>query len=208
MLRFILKKRNGFLILLLSLILSGCATAPPRDINNVCSMFEQYPSWYTAAKKSRNKWNVPISSQMAIIYYESHFVSDAQPPRQSILGIIPWSRPSSAYGYAQALDGTWSDYQKSTGNYSGSRDNFADAIDFVGWYTSNSSRRLGIPRNDAGKLYLAYHEGDGGYRRGTHYKKRWLLNKSRKVTNKGRIYYRQLINCEARLNRESSSSFW
>ena len=32
-----------------------------------------------------------------------------------------------------------------------------------------------FPKWDPKKLYLAYHEGHGGYRRGTHRNKKWLL---------------------------------
>jgi hypothetical protein len=29
---------------------------------------------------------------------------------------VPWSRPTSAYGFSQAVDATWDWYQQSTGN--------------------------------------------------------------------------------------------
>jgi len=51
---------------------------------------------------------------MAIIRQESSFQADAQPPRSRILWIIPGPRPSSAYGYSQALDGTWDWYRQAT----------------------------------------------------------------------------------------------
>ncbi|ODN42172.1 transglycosylase SLT domain-containing protein [Piscirickettsia litoralis] len=186
-------------LFIVPLILTGCATAPPQNINNICSIFREYPKWYWAAKDSRKKWGVPISTQMAIIYYESHFRYDAQPPRTTLLGFIPWSRPTSAYGYAQATDGTWAAYQRATGNTSASRTDFADAIDFVGWYANRSSSRLGIARNNAYSLYLAYHEGDGGYRSRSYLKKRWLLDKAHQVRNKANSYYSQLIRCESSL---------
>ncbi|OAJ34831.1 transglycosylase SLT domain-containing protein [Piscirickettsia salmonis] len=188
---------------ILASMLAGCATAPPQNINNICSIFREYPKWYWAAKDSRKKWGVPISAQMAIIYYESHFRYDARPPRTTLLGFIPWSRPTSAYGYAQATDGTWATYQRSTGNSRASRTDFADAIDFVGWYANRSYSRLGIAKNNAYSLYLAYHEGDGGYRKRTYLKKRWLLAKAHQVRNKANSYYHQLIQCESSLPKKS-----
>ena len=90
----------------------------------------------------------------------------ARPPRKYVLGIIPWGRISSAYGYAQALDGTWDGYRKSTGRWAASRSDFGDAIRFVGWYHHQSHIRNNIPLSDTYNLYLAYYTGHGGYERG------------------------------------------
>jgi hypothetical protein len=89
-----------------------------------------------------------------------------RPPRTYLLGFIPWGHVSSAYGYSQALDGTWAQYEIETGNTSARRSNFADAIDFVGWYHDKSARTLGIARNDTYNLYLAYYLGRTAYARG------------------------------------------
>ena len=62
---------------------------------------------------------------MATIYTESSFRHNAKPPRKWYLGFIPGKRASSAYGYSQALDGTWDRYQKETGRWGASRTDFA-----------------------------------------------------------------------------------
>ena len=146
---------------------------------------------------------MPIAVQLSIINQESSFISDAEPPRPTILGFIPWFRSSSAYGYPQAQDGTWADYQRQTGNSWADREDFADSCDFVAWYCAISNRKLGIPFNDARNLYLAYHEGHAGYVR-QHYKgKRWLLNTAQKVDRRAWQYDEQLATCRQELEGEN-----
>jgi hypothetical protein len=142
---------------------------------------------------------VPIPVTMAFIQQESGFRSKARPPR--ILWLIPGPRPSNAFGYAQALDSTWSDYVHATGNGSAERSDFADAVDFIGWYNSNSYRANNIERNDAHSLYLAYHEGNTGFARRSYEGKGWLIDVANKVQANTNLYERQLAGCESDLNR-------
>ena len=182
------------------ILYGGCSTDPPRDISNSCEMFEDKSGWYKDPKRSYEKWGVPIHVQLAIIYQESKFVDDAKPPRDYLLWLIPWGRVSSAYGYAQAQDSTWDWYIEKTGNRGADRDDFGDAVDFVGWYGDMSHRLLGISRWDAYRQYLAYHEGHGGYKRGTYSEKPWLIKVARKVESRARDYRAQLAKCEDELD--------
>lgn len=186
----------------LALLVVSCATAPPRNVGDVCEIFRDKQGWYQDAQKSRKKWGVPISVQMAIIRQESNFHAKAKPKRKKLLGMIPMRRPSSAFGYAQATDGTWKWYAKSAGNWGADRDDFADAVDFVGWYVHQSAQKLGIAKSDAHRQYLAYHEGHGGYKRKTYRNKKWLLRVADKVAVNAKRYRRQLTQCEASLQRK------
>lgn len=177
------------------LVLSGCVSVPPRDVNNICSVFKQYPKWRTDALDVQRRWYVPVPVQMAIIHQESKFDANAEPPRTKILWVFPWTRPSTAYGYTQALRGTWDLYKQSTGRIWASRSSFSDGVDFIGWYVNQAHRRAGIPRNDAYALYLAYHEGVTGYQRRTYLHKRWLVPVAHKVAARARIYEAQLSRC-------------
>lgn len=179
------------------LLLLSCVSQPPSDVNNICHIFRQYPRWYRDAKDVEQRWRIPIVVQMAIIHQESKFDGRARPPRQKLLWIIPWKRPSTAYGYAQALRPTWRLYKKSTngGSFWAARDAFSDAVDFIGWYVNLANRMAGIPRNDAYRLYLAYHEGIGGYQRKTYLKKPWLIQVAAKVRARSQIYQAQLAHC-------------
>jgi len=154
-------------LLLCALAAGGCATHPPENIDDVCAIFSEKPRWYDDARDAEDAWGVPVPVLMAFLHQESRFVARAKPPRRKILGFIPGPRPSDAYGYSQALNATWRDYRRSAGRYGADRDDFGDAIDFVGWYNYQSRRRNGIAADDAYRLYLAYHEGHGGYARGT-----------------------------------------
>lgn len=185
--------------LCLLLILSSCTATTPKNTTNICNIFKEKDNWYANAKKSYEKWGVPIHINMAIMHQESHFVADAQPPRTKLLGIIPWSRPSTAFGYAQVLDGTWEEYLRHSGSWGADRDEFSDANDFIAWYCSISHAKLGIPLWNTQKLYLAYHEGHTGYKRKSYLKKPWLLSTAKKVAIKSRQFNKQLSTCRDEL---------
>ena len=127
-------KKLFVLSLLVVISISGCLSTPAREVTNICNLLDEKVSWYRAAKLSEDKWKVPMHLQMAIIHQESRFASKAKPPRNKIFGIIPGARPTDSFGYTQAKKATWEWYQLKTGNKTAKRDNFADAVDFVGWY--------------------------------------------------------------------------
>ncbi|MBT3487591.1 MAG: transglycosylase SLT domain-containing protein [Desulfobacula sp.] len=192
-----MNKPKIFLYLLLFLIIfSGCATSPPKNINNACRIFDEKSKWYKASYKSYKKWGVPVHVQLAIMHQESRFVSDAQPPRRTLLWFIPWTRPSDAFGYAQVLDSTWEWYKDKTGNWFADRDDYKDAVDFIGWYGNISYNTLKISKWDAYGQYLAYHEGHGGYKRRTYLKKKWLMQVAEKVKANANRYALQLKQCK------------
>jgi hypothetical protein len=181
----------------LILSLSGCMSISrqPSDVSNICKIFHENPHWYRQAKSVEHRWRVPVPVQMAIVHQESHFVQHARPPRTKLLYVIPWRRPTTAYGYSQALNGTWSLYRKSGGGFFASRTNFGDAMDFIGWYANQARRRAGIHPANARDLYLAYHEGIGGFQRKTYLRKAWLMPVASKVAIRAQTYGRQLAAC-------------
>ena len=187
-------------LLLLVVVLSACASKPDR-INNVCAVFDQNDgwvgNWQSAAGKASRKYGVPVPVLMATIRMESGFDSRARPPRKKILGFIPGARLSSAYGYSQALDGTWREYQVATRNFTARRSSFADAVDFVGWYHDKSARTLGIARNDTYNLYLAYYSGHGGYRRGSWRNNSTIKNYAGRTDAMARSYAAQMQACRS-----------
>jgi len=189
-------------------LLSACATSPPEQVDNVCDIFREKSGWYEDAKESRARWGVPISVSMAFMHQESRFVATAKPPRKKLWGVIPGPRPSDAYGYSQAKDSTWEWYQRSTGNYGADRDDFGDAIDFVGWYNNVSHKELGIDKQDAFRLYLAYHEGHGGYRKQSYRSKDWLVDVARKVDRQAKRYNSQLQECSEELEPRGWFGWW
>ncbi|MGL4613165.1 MAG: hypothetical protein ACRCVV_04540 [Shewanella sp.] len=188
-----------FLCGLIALV-SGCATSPPQSPENICDIFQEHRSWYTAAKETRDKWGVPVHVPLAMMYQESSFKHNAAPPMQYFLGFIPIGRASDAYGYAQAKTMTWDDYMRETGNTWASRSDFDDAIDFMGWFIHKTNKVNGISKWDARAQYLNYHEGWGGYRRGTYKSKAWLGKVATKVDDRAKRYATQYRSCQKELD--------
>lgn len=193
--------RPVFCLIFLAIAAGGCTASVPPDIDDACAIFRENRDWYRAGQKVEKRWGTSIDVQLAIIHQESGFRPKARPPRKRFLWIFPGARPSNAYGYAQALDSTWNGYRKETGNRGADRDDFADAVDFVGWYTAKSRRVCGIRANDAYSLYLAYHEGNGGFRRGTYRRKAWLMDTARRVERRAARFRGQLRTCQKELSR-------
>lgn len=184
--------------LLLLLALAACGggyNSPPRNLDNACSIIKQRPEYLKAFRATERRWGVPVHVQMATIYHESRFDGDARTPFRFALGVIPMGRQSSAYGYSQALDGTWDQYRSETGRRSAKRDRIKDASDFMGWYMNETRERNGIPLHDARNQYLAYHEGHTGYARGTYHRKPWLKNVASRVQARADMYQTQLATC-------------
>ncbi|WP_304616057.1 transglycosylase SLT domain-containing protein [Paracoccus sp. (in: a-proteobacteria)] len=167
----------------------------PRQLDNACAIAAERPGYMRAMRATERKWGVPVHVQMATMYQESKFIGDARTPHQYALGVIPIGRQSSAFGYSQALDGTWEEYQQATGNRRARRDNIRDATDFMGWYMHGSQQRLGLSKHDAGRQYLAYHEGRGGYARGSYNQKPWLVRVAGQVSQRSEMYRQQLATC-------------
>jgi len=189
---------NKIVLIAAALLLAGCATQP-RSINNVCAVFEQQDGWISnwqrSARAASRKHGIPVPILMATIRKESGFKSNARPPRRKLLGVIPWKRQSSAYGYAQALDGTWDQYQREAGGFSSSRSDFDDAIDFVGWYHARTVARFGVAPNDAYILYLAYYSGWSAFGKGAWRSNGGLQRTARETAEMAASYAAQMLNC-------------
>lgn len=192
-------KRSTILILILFLTAcSGGRESPPPNLDNACKMKSARPAWFKDLRKVERKWGVPDYVILSTIYYESRFVAKARTPLKFTLGVIPMGRRSSAYGYAQAIDGTWDWYKSDGGRRGAKRDKFRDAVDFMGWYMNESYERNGISKTDAYNQYLAYHQGHTGYKRGSYKGKAWLLEVASKVQSRANMYKAQLETCRRR----------
>ena len=173
----------------------GGPKTAPSNLDDACEILRERPHYTRAFRATERKWGVPVHVQMATIYQESKFIGDARTPFQYRLGVIPVGRQSSAFGYGQALDGTWEEYQEQHGGFRTRRDDINDATDFMGWYMAQSQRELGLSMWDARNQYLAYHEGRTGYRRGSYNSKAWLLRVADSVGKRATTYQAQLVGC-------------
>ena len=180
------------------IIISGCSSIP-KNTQNSCAIFEERYLWYKHAKASYKKWGAPIHLQLAFVKKESDFDWLAKPPRKKLFKVIPFKRPSSSFGYSQAVKGTWEQYKKETGNKLATRARFKDSVDFIGWYTNKTESILKISKKDAFKQYIAYHEGWGNFK---YYKKnKKVIGLAKKVEKQSNIYKKQLFQCKDSLNK-------
>ena len=186
----------SYLILIIFLIL-GCSSIP-KNVSNSCLIFNEKYMWYKHTKKTQEKWGTPIYLQLAIIKMESSFDWLAKPPRQKIFKVVPYKRPSSSFGYSQAIKGTWKQYKDETGNKFARRSRFKDSVDFIGWYTNKTEKILKVSKKDAFKQYIAYHEGWGNYKNYKNNKK--IINLAKRVEDQANIYKKQLSDCKKSLS--------
>ena len=188
-----------FLFLSIFLFLLSCSSIP-KNTSSSCSIFSERYFWYKHAKKTEEKWGTPIYIQLAIIKMESDFDWLAKPQRKKIFKVIPYKRPSSSFGYSQAVKGTWEQYKRETGNKLATRIRFKDSVDFIGWYTNKSESILKISKKNAFKQYLAYHEGWGNYK---NYKtNQKVISLAKKVKIQSDKYRLQLKKCKYKLNKK------
>ena len=191
-------ENKNFILITILIFFSSCSSIP-KNTSDSCSIFNERYLWYKHTKKVEKKWGTPIYIQLAIIKMESDFDWLAKPPRKKIFKLVPFKRPSSSFGYSQAVKGTWEQYKKETGNKLASRARFKDSVDFIGWYTNKTESILKISKKDAFKQYLAYHEGWGNFK---HYRKnKKVISLAKKVEKQSHIYKKQLSKCKNSLNK-------
>ena len=181
-----------FFLIVFFLLISACSSVP-KNTSNSCEIFNERYLWYKHTKKVEQKWGTPIHIQLAIIKMESDFDWLAKPPRQKLFKVIPFKRPSSSFGYSQAVKGTWEQYKNETGNKLATRARFKDSVDFIGWYTNKTNSILKISLQDAFKQYIAYHEGWGNYKNYRTNKK--VISLAKKVEKQSKIYKKQFSKC-------------
>ena len=192
-------RNNKLIFLFLFFFIFSCSSIPKNTADG-CSIFSERYLWYKHARKAEQKWGTPIYLQLAFIKMESDFDWLARPERLKIFKVIPYRRPSSSFGYSQAVKGTWKQYKEETNNKLATRTRFKDSVDFIGWYTNKTEKLLKISKKDAFRQYIAYHEGWGNYKKYKEKPKVILLAK--KVQQQSDKYKSQLNKCSKSLNRK------
>jgi len=191
-------QNKKILFLILFFIISACSSIPQNTADG-CLIFSEKYFWYKYAKKTESKWGAPIHIQLAFIKKESDFNWRARPERTKLFKVIPYKRKSSSFGYSQAIKGTWNQYKKETNNRFAIRTSFRNSVDFIGWYLDKTNKLLKIPKTDAYRQYIAYHEGWGNYK---NYKKnKQVILFAKEVKKQANQYKKQLSKCQKRLNK-------
>mgnify|MGYP000986911459 CR=1 FL=1 len=193
--------KNNFVYLIIFFFLVSCGSIPKYPAN-ACKIFGEKYFWYKHAKKSSEKYNAPIHIVLAFIKKESGFNRWAKPRRTKLFKIVPYKRPSSSFGYSQAVKKTWELYKTETDNPLAVRTRFKDSVMFIGWYISKTNKINKIPLNDSYRQYLNYYLGWGNYAKKVYKTDKKAIIFAKKVQQQSKIYKSQLMECEKNLNNK------
>tara|TARA_B100001996_G_C18493934_1_gene528746 strand:+ start:142 stop:750 length:609 start_codon:yes stop_codon:yes gene_type:complete len=193
-------KINKFIFVIL-FFLTACSTVPKYP-QNACKIFGQNYLWYKSIKKSSKTYDVPIYIILAFVNKESSFNRWAKPPRTKLFKIIPYKRPSSSFGYSQAVKKTWELYKNETNSPLALRTRFKDSVFFISWYISKTNKINKIPLNDAYRQYLNYYLGWGNYAKKVYKTDKKAIIFAKSVEKQSKIYKNQLKECEKSLNNK------
>jgi len=199
----VLKKilNKNLIYFFIFLFIVSCSSVPKYP-NNACKIFGERYLWYKHAKKSSNKYGAPVHIILAFINKESGFNRWAKPPRTKLFKIVPYKRPSSSFGYSQAVKKTWELYKTETNNPLALRTRFKDSAMFVGWYIKKTNQINKIPLNDSYRLYLNYYLGWGNYEKKTYKQDKKAIILAKNVQKQSNIYKNQLTECQKSLDRK------
>ena len=193
-------KINKFLLILL-FFLTSCSSVPKYP-QNACKIFGQKYLWYKSTKKSSDTYGAPIHIILAFVNKESGFNRWAKPKRKKLFKILPYKRPSSSFGYSQAVNKTWELYKTETNNPLALRTRFKDSVMFIGWYMSKTKKINKISLNDSYRQYLNYYLGWGNYAKKTYKTDKKAIIYAKKVQEQSKIYKNQLTECQKNLNNK------
>ena len=191
---------NNLLYFIIFFLIASCSSVPKYP-QNACKIFGENYLWYKSVKKSSETYGAPIHIILSFVNKESGFNRWAKPKRKKLFKIVPYKRPSSSFGYSQAINKTWELYKQETDNPLALRARFKDSVMFIGWYVNKTHKINKIPLNDPYRQYLNYYLGWGSYA-----KKKYKTDKNsiifaKKVEKQSKIYKNQLYECKKSLDR-------
>ena len=193
-------KINKFIFVLL-FFLTACSSVPKYP-NNACKIFGQNYLWYKYTKKSSETYGAPVHIILAFVNKESGFNRWAKPKRTKLFKIVPYKRPSSSFGYSQAVKKTWELYKNETNNPLALRTSFKDSVMFIGWYINKTNKINKISLKDSYRQYLNYYLGWGNYSRKTYKTDKKAIIFAKNVEKKSNIYKGQLRECQSSLDKK------
>ena len=192
--------RNLIYFIILFFVVS-CSSVPKYP-QNACKIFGENYLWYKSTKKSSETYGAPIYIILAFINKESGFNRWAKPKRTKLFKVIPYKRPSSSFGYSQAVKKTWELYKRETNNPLAIRTRFKDSAMFIGWYMNKTKKINKIPLNDSYRQYLNYYLGWGNYAKKIYKTDKKAVILAKNVQKQAKIYRSQLAQCQKGLNNK------
>ena len=194
-------RKTNFYLLILLFFITACSSVPKYP-QNACKIFGQNYFWYKSAKKSSETYGAPIHIILAFVNKESGFNRWAKPQRKKLFKVIPYKRPSSSFGYSQAVKKTWELYKEETNSPLALRARFKDSVMFIGWYMQKTKKINKIPLNDSYRQYLNYYLGWGSYAKKTYKTDKKAIIFAKSVEKQSKIYKSQLTECQKSLNNK------
>jgi hypothetical protein len=192
--------KNNLIYIFIFLFLSSCSSIPKYP-SNACKIFGEKYLWYKHIKKSSETYGAPVHIILAFVNKESGFNRWAKPKRTKLFKIVPYKRPSSSFGYSQAVNKTWELYKTETKNPLALRARFKDSVMFIGWYMKKTNEINKIPLNDPYRQYLNYYLGWRGYKNETYTTDKKAVIFAKSVEKKSKVYKSQLRECKKNLDR-------
>ena len=192
---------KNFIYFIIFFFFISC-TSVPKYPANACKIFGEKYLWYKHAKNSSEKYGAPVHTILAFVNKESGFNRWAKPKRKKLFKVLPYKRPSSSFGYSQAVNKTWELYKTETNNSLALRTRFKDSVMFIGWYMNKTNKINKIPLNDSYRQYLNYYLGWGSYSKGVYKKDKKAIILAKNVEKQSNAYKRQLIECQKNLDKK------
>ena len=192
--------KNKLIYFILFFFLFSCSSIPKYP-SNACKIFGEKYLWYKHTKKSSEKYGAPVYMILAFVNKESGFNRFAKPKRHKIFKVIPYKRPSSSYGYSQAIKKTWELYKTETNNPLALRTHFKDSVMFIGWYIKKTNKINKVPLNDSYRQYLNYYLGWGSYAKKAYKNDKKAIIFAKSVQKQSNIYKNQLRDCQKNLDK-------
>ena len=196
------KNLNKNLIYLIIFFFIASCSSVPKYPQNACKIFGERYLWYKHAKKSSEIYDVPVYIILAFVKKESGFNRWAKPKRKKLFKVVPYKRPSSSFGYSQAVNKTWELYKTETDNPFALRTRFKDSVMFIGWYINKTNKINKIPLNDSYRLYLNYYLGWGNYSKKVYKTDKKAIIYAKNVQKQSKIYKSQLTQCQKSLDNK------
>ena len=192
---------RNLIFLIVFFFIASCGSVPKYP-TNACKIFNEKYLWYKHAKKSSEMYDAPVHIILAFVNKESSFDRWAKPKRTKLFKIIPYKRPSSSFGYSQAVKKTWELYKNETNNPLALRTRFKDSVMFIGWYINKTNKINNIPFNDSYRQYLNYYLGWGNYSKKVYKTDKKAILFAKNVEKQSNIYKRQLKECKKSLDKK------
>ena len=192
---------KNLIYFIIFLFIASCSSIPkyPQD---ACKIFGENYLWYKSIKKSSDTYKAPIHIILAFVNKESGFNRWAKPKRTKLFKIIPYKRPSSSFGYSQAVNKTWELYKTETNNPFALRTRFKDSVMFIAWYMNKTKKINKIPVTDPYRQYLNYYLGWGNYSKKVYKTDKKAIIYAKSVEKLSKIYKNQLKECQKNLNNK------